>query len=371
MKDTRFEKLAGNLINYSVELKPGEKILIENVGNEIPLTRELIRQAYKAGGIPFLTIKNHELLRILLNECTEEQIKSMAEFELARMKEMDAFIGIKAGENANELGATPSDKMKIYMEHFLKPVHFEQRVEHTKWCVLRYPNPSMAQLAGMATEDFEDFYFRVCNLDYSKMSRAMDSLVRVMEKADRVRIKGKDTDLAFSIKGLPAIKCEGKRNIPDGEVFSAPVKDSVNGYISYNVPAVYQGSTFENIRLEFKDGKIIKATANDTEKINKIFDTDEGSRYVGEFAIGVNPYIEKPMKDTLFDEKIKGSIHFTPGSSYDECNNGNKSAIHWDLVFIQRPEYGGGEIWFDDTLIRKDGVFVPEELHRLNPENLV
>lgn len=371
MKDTRFEKLAGNLINYSVELKPGEKILIENVGNEIPLTRELIRQAYKAGGIPFLTIKNHELLRILLNECTEEQIKSMAEFELARMKEMDAFIGIKAGENANELGATPSDKMKIYMEHFLKPVHFEQRVEHTKWCVLRYPNPSMAQLAGMATEDFEDFYFRVCNLDYSKMSRAMDSLARVMEKADRVRITGKDTDLTFSIKGLPAIKCEGKRNIPDGEVFSAPVKDSVNGYISYNVPAVYQGSTFENIRLEFKDGKIIKATANDTEKINKIFDTDEGSRYVGEFAIGVNPYIEKPMKDTLFDEKIKGSIHFTPGSSYDECNNGNKSAIHWDLVFIQRPEYGGGEIWFDDTLIRKDGVFVPEELHCLNPENLV
>jgi aminopeptidase len=192
-----------------------------------------------------------------------------------------------------------------------------------------------------------------------------------MEKADRVRITGKDTDLSFSIKGMPAIKCDGKLNIPDGEVFSAPLRSSVNGVITYNTPAVYMGVTFENIRLEFKDGKIIKATANNTERINRIFDTDEGARYVGEFSIGLNPYIEKPMKDTLFDEKIKGSIHFTPGSSYDECNNGNKSAIHWDLVFIQRPEYGGGEIWFDDTLIRKDGIFVVDKLKCLNPENLI
>jgi aminopeptidase len=286
------------------------------------------------------------------------------------MKDMQAYIGIRSGENVSELGAVPSDKMKIYQEHFQKPVHSEQRVKYTKWCVMRYPNPSMAQLADMATEQFEDFYFKVCNLDYSKMSKAMDSLVDYMKDVDRVRITGKDTDLAFSIKGLPAIKCDGKLNIPDGEVFSAPVKDSVNGYITYNTPAVYQGITFSNIRLEFKQGKIVKATANDTERIEKIFDTDEGARYVGEFAIGVNPYIEKPMKDTLFDEKIKGSIHFTPGSCYDECDNGNQSAIHWDLVFIQRPEYGGGEIWFDNTLVRKDGVFVVKELECLNPENL-
>ncbi|OPZ92875.1 MAG: Aminopeptidase T [Firmicutes bacterium ADurb.Bin419] len=229
----------------------------------------------------------------------------------------------------------------------------------------------MAQLANMSTEDFEDFYFKVCNLDYSKMSKAMDNLVKVMENTDKVRLVAKDTDLTFSIKGLPAIKCDGKLNIPDGEVFTAPVKNSVNGFITYNTPAVYQGVTYENIRLEFKDGKIIKATANDTERINQIFDTDEGARFVGEFAIGVNPFIETPMKDTLFDEKIKGSIHFTPGSCYDECNNGNNSAVHWDLVLIQRPEYGGGEMWFDDVLIRKDGLFVIDELKCLNPENLV
>ncbi|MCG8402452.1 MAG: aminopeptidase [Firmicutes bacterium] len=371
MRDPRIEKLAENLISYSVDLKAGEKLLIEVSGSEIPLAKELIKKAYQAGGFPFLTIKNSELMRVLLTECTREQIYDMAAFEMPRMKEMQAYIGIRASENVSEMGAVPAEKMKIYTESYVKPVHIEQRVKHTKWCILRDPNHSMAQLANMATDVFEDFYFKVCNLDYSKMSRAMDSLVGLMEKTDEVRIKGRDTDLKFSIRGLPAVKCDGKMNIPDGEVFTAPVRDSVNGVITYNAPAVYQGVTFENIRLEFKDGKIVKADANNTQRINEIFDTDEGARYVGEFSIGLNPYIEKPMKDTLFDEKIKGSIHFTPGSSYDECDNRNKSAVHWDLVFIQRPEYGGGEIWFDRTLVRKDGVFIVEELKCLNPENLI
>lgn len=370
MRDSRYEVLARNLINYSVKIKPGEKVLIEVIGNETALTKELIKEAYKAGGIPFVTIKNNEVTRVLLTQSTEEQIKDMAAFEINRMKEMQAYIGIRAGENVSEMGSVPSEKMNTYMKYYSKPLHSELRVKKTKWCVLRYPNHSMAQLAEMSTDDFEDFYFKVCNLDYSKMSKAMDNLVELIEKTDKVRITGKGTDLAFSIKGLPGIKCDGVMNIPDGEVFTAPVKDSVNGVISYNVPAVYQGFTFENIVLEFKDGKIVKATANDTERITKIFDTDEGARYVGEFSLGVNPYIEQPMKDTLFDEKINGSIHFTPGNAYDECDNGNKSAIHWDLVFIQRPEYGGGEIWFDDTLIRKDGIFVCKELLCLNPENL-
>lgn len=370
MNDPRIEKLAQTLINYSTNIKPGEKILIEDIGNEIPLTKALIKETYKAGGIPYLTIKNQELQRVLFSECTETQASEMAEFEIARMKQMKAYIAIRAGDNVSEMGAVPSDKMKIYMSRYMNPLHSEQRVKHTRWCILRYPNHSMAQLAGMATDVFEDFYFKVCNLDYSKMSIAMDSLVKVMEKTDKVRITGKGTDLSFSIKNLPAIKCDGKMNIPDGEVFTAPVKDSVNGVISYNAPAVYQGVTFENIRLEFKDGKIINATANNTERINEIFNTDDGARYVGEFSLGLNPYIDTPMKDTLFDEKIRGSLHFTPGRCYDECNNGNISSIHWDLVFIQRPEYGGGEIWFDDVLIRKDGVFVIEELKCLNPENL-
>ncbi|MDP4181047.1 MAG: aminopeptidase [Bacillota bacterium] len=371
MREPRVAQLAENIINYSLGIKKGDKLLIETFGDALPLTKDLVRETYKAGGIPFITNKNNELIRVLLEGCSEEQIKQIALFEIERMKQMDAYIGIRSGDNVSELGNIPSEKMDIYMKYYLKPLHSDIRVKNTRWCVLRYPNHSMAQLANTPTEEFENFYFNVCNLDYKKMSGAMDILAAYMEKTDRVKITGKDTDLSFSIKNMPAVKCDGKLNIPDGEVFSAPIKDSVNGVITYNAPAVYMGVTFENIRLEFKDGKIIKATANNTERINQIFDTDEGARYVGEFSIGLNPYIEKPMKDTLFDEKIKGSIHFTPGSCYDECDNGNKSAIHWDLVFIQRPEYGGGEIWFDDTLIRKDGVFIPKELKCLNPENLV
>lgn len=370
MRDQRVNQLARNLVQYSTHVKPGEKVLIEAIGLEIPLVKALIEEIYKAQGIPFLTIKNQELLREILKECKLEQLQKMAKYELVRMKEMDAYIGIRSGENISELSDVPADNMSMYFAHFLDPVHFQERVSNTKWVILRYPNYSMAQLAGTSTEAFEDFYFDVCNLDYAKMSKAMDALVDLIGRTDKVRITGLDTDLSFSIKGMSGIKCAGEMNIPDGEVYTAPVKDSVNGYISYNTPAVYQGSTFENIRLEFKNGKIVNATANDTTRINKIFDTDEGARYVGEFSLGVNPYILKPMKDTLFDEKIMGSIHFTPGSAYDDCFNGNKSAVHWDLVYIQTPEYGGGEIWFDDVLIRKDGRFVVKELENLNPENL-
>lgn len=370
MKDPRFEILAKQLVQYSVHLQKGEKILIEMIGEETELVKAIIQEVNAIGGFPYVTLKNPKITRALLMEASEEQMKDMAAWELERMKAVDAYIGIRSGKNVNELSDVPDDKMKLYSKHFLKPVHFEERVNRTKWVILRYPNDSMAQLANMSSEAFEDFYFNVCNLDYSKMSKAMDALVEWMEKTDQVHIKGPGTDLTFSIKGIPAIKCAGTMNIPDGEVYTAPVKDSVNGVITYNAPSLYEGVTFDNISLEFKDGKIIKATANNTERINKVFDADEGARFVGEFAIGVNPHILHPMKDILFDEKIAGSIHFTPGNSYEDADNGNRSTIHWDLVHIQRPEYGGGEIYFDGVLIRKDGLFVIPELESLNPENL-
>lgn len=369
--DSRIKTLAKNLINYSTSLKSGEKILIEMFDDALPLAKALVDEAYAAGGIPFLEIKNSQLQRALLMKASAEQLQLAASWEQARMKEMNAYIAIRASFNITEMADVPSAQLQSYQQNWVKPVHLDVRVPKTKWCILRWPNASMAQLANSSTEAFEDFYFNVCNLDYAKMAKAMDPLIELMEKTDKVKITGPGTDLTFSIKGIPAVKCSGLRNIPDGEVYTAPVKDSVNGVLAYNTPAVYQGFTYENISLEFKNGKIVKATANDTEKINKIFDTDEGSRYIGEFALGVNPYIDTPMKDTLFDEKIKGSFHFTPGNAYDVAFNGNKSAIHWDLVCIQSPEYGGGEIYFDDKLIRKDGRFVLPELEGLNPENLM
>lgn len=370
MKDPRITLLAKNLINYSVNLQKGEKVLIENFGIQTELVTALVQEAYAAGGFPFVSLKDHQVDRALLMGAKEEQYEMMANYEAKVMKEMDAYIGLRAGNNISEQADVPSDKMGIHGRTIGKKVHRDIRVPKTKWVVLRYPTQSMAQLAKMSTEAFEDFYFDVCNLDYGKMSGAMDSLVELMDKTDKVRITGPGTDLSFSIKGIKAIKCAGEMNIPDGEVYTAPVRDSINGVISYNTPSPYQGFTFENVKLTFKEGKIIDAKANDTERITKIFDTDEGARYVGEFAIGVNPFIQTPMQDILFDEKIDGSFHFTPGQCYEEASNGNHSDIHWDLVNIQRPEYGGGEIYFDDVLIRKDGIFVIPELEKLNPENL-
>jgi aminopeptidase len=370
MVDPRFTKLADVLVNYSTRVEKGENVLIEAFGIDTPLVKEIVKAVHKAGGHPFVNLRDHSVIRAMIMDATEEQMKTWAEFDKMQMEKMQAYIGIRGGSNISELSDVPADRMKLYQSLYSHVVHSETRVKKTKWVVLRYPNPSMAQLSNMSTEAFEDFYFDVCTFDYAKMSKAMNPLKALMDSTDRVRIVGPGTDLSFSIKEIGSVKCDGLLNIPDGEVYSAPVRDSVNGVIAFNTPSPYQGFTFENVRLEFKDGKIVNATANDTERINKILDTDEGARYVGEFAIGFNPFIREPMKDILFDEKIEGSFHFTPGQCYDDAYNGNHSAIHWDMVLIQRPEYGGGEIWFDDKLIRKDGRFVLPELQGLNSENL-
>lgn len=370
--DERIKKLAYNLVNYSCKVKEGNKVYIHHIGASTEdLARQLVKEVYAVGGIPFVHYTNVKVQREWLLNCSEEQLKLMAERDCLEMSKMDCYIGVRGTDNVAELSDVPPEKMKLYEELYSKPVHHDIRVPKTRWVVLRYPNGAMAQLADTSSEAFEDFYFKVCNLDYSKMGKAMENLVKYMEKTDKVRLVGPGTDLTFSIKDIPAIPCAGNMNIPDGEVYTAPVRESVNGTIAYNAPSLYQGVTYENIQLEFKDGKIINATSNNTDRMNQVFDTDEGARYVGEFAIGVNPYITKPMKDILFDEKIMGSFHFTPGNCYDEAPNGNHSSIHWDLVMIQTPEYGGGEIYFDDVLIRKDGRFVVPELLCLNPEELV
>ena len=370
MQDQRINLLAKNLINYSCKLKKGEKVLIEAKGIDYMLVNALIKEAFKVGAYPFVEMFDTRVSRELLLGETEEFARLRAKYDSFRMNEMDAYIGIRGGDNCNENADVPNENLQINSEFYSHPVHHELRVKNTKWVILRYPNGAMAQSAGMSTDSFEDFYFNVCNLDYSKMDRAMDALKKRMDNADKVRIVAPNTDLTFSIKGIGSQKCSGDHNIPDGEIYSAPVKTSVNGKITFNTPSVQNGFTYENVSLTFKDGKIIDATGNDVEKINAIFDTDEGARYVGEFAFGINPYITKPMGDILFDEKISGSIHFTPGCCYEDCYNGNISAIHWDLVLIQTKEYGGGEIYFDGELIRKDGFFVPDDLKCLNPENL-
>lgn len=370
MVDERIKILAKNLVTYSCDLKQGENILIDLAGPEsYALGNEILKQVYKVSGNPFVKIGDSRMNNTIIKNANQQMLEMMKKHDLEQMKQMDAYIAVRAGDNIYNLVNIPTKQMEMYEQIYQDDV-LEERVNNTKWVILRYPNDSMAQLAEMNTEDFEDFYFNVCNLDYGKMSRAMDNLVKLIERTDKVHIKGPGTDLTFSIKGMGAIKCSGERNIPDGEVYTVPIRESVNGKLTYNTPSNYRNYTFKDIVLEFKDGKIINATANNTEKINEIFDIDEGARYIGEFSFGINPYITKPMNDILFDEKIAGSFHFTPGRAYKDMDNGNTSSIHWDLVCIQTPEYGGGEIYLDDVLIRKDGKFIIPELECLNPENL-
>ena len=368
MNDPRYDQLAKLLTGFSVRLQQGEKVLIDSFDVPDEMTIALVRAARACGAVPLVQVHHARISRELSREAQEEGFDIHSAVQLAQMKKMDAYIAFRGGDNMTEMSDVPAEKMKLVAKK-MKPV-LDWRVKKTKWCVLRWPSPSMAQAAGMSTEAFEEFYFRVCTLDYRKMEPGMKALQAAMEETDRVEIKGPGTDLRFSIKGIGAIPCGGTHNIPDGEVFTAPVRTSVQGFVQYNAPTVYQGTAFDNVRLEFKDGKIVQATANNTEKLNAILDSDPGARYIGEFAIGFNPHVLQPMRDILFDEKINGSFHFTPGQCYEETENGNRSQVHWDLVNIQREEYGGGTIHFDGKLIRENGRFVPKALQALNPERL-
>lgn len=368
MTDPRYKKLAELLIGYSTALKKGDNILLDMIDVPDEFTVELMRAARKAGATPLVDIRHTRVSREVILGTDEKHANFVRDIEMARMKKMQAYIAIRGSANASEASDVPSEKMVMYSK-VLRPV-LNHRVNKTRWCVLRWPTPSMAQAANMSTEAFENFYFDVCTMNYRKMAKAMIPLQKLMKKTDKVQIKGPGTDLQFSIKNIGAVLCEGLRNIPDGEVFSCPVKNSVQGVIQFNTPTLYSGTKFENVRLEFKDGKIVNATSSNTKRLNEILDTDAGARYIGEFSLGFNPYIMNPMCDILFDEKIAGSLHFTPGQAYEVADNGNRSAVHWDMVLIQRPEWGGGEIWFDGQLIRKDGKFVIKELKGLNPENL-
>lgn len=373
MKDKRNEILARQLLEYSVKIKKGEVLYLEIKGRDtLELGKQVIRLATEKGATTFWFYNDESLLRQMVKTAGDEQFKQMAELHLPLMQRANAYIGLRGSDNPFDLADIEQSQKDKHNNLFYKPVHLEERVKRTRWVVLRFPNNAMAQLAETSQEAFEDFYYEVCCADYAKMSKAQDRLFDLMDKTDKVHIKSPGTDLSFSIKGISCVKCDGERNIPDGEVYTAPVRDSINGTITYNCPSLYQGNLYTDISFTFENGKIVKATCQgDDTQLNKILDTDEGARYVGEFAIGVNPFILHPMRDTLFDEKIAGSFHLTPGQCYDEAPNGNQSSIHWDLVLIQRPDYGGGEIYFDDKLIRKDGVFTDEEMEKsFSKENL-
>ena len=368
MTDPRYPKLARLLVQYSTALEKGDRVLLDMIDVPDEMVVALMRAVRQAGAVPVVEVRHTRVTREVMRDTSPDHARLVRDLEMFRMRKMQAYIAIRGAANANEAADVRSDRLQLFSKT-LRPV-LDYRLSKTRWVVLRWPTPSMAQAANMSTEAFEDFYFDVCTVNYPRMARAMVPLARRMERADQVRLKGPGTDLVFSIKGIGAKPCNGLRNIPDGECFSCPTLKSANGVIQYNTPTIYAGTRFENIRLELKDGRIVKATGSNEKKLNEILDTDPGARYIGEFSLGFHPHILNPMCDILFDEKIAGSLHFTPGQAYEDCGNGNKSAVHWDMVLIQRPEWGGGEVWFDGELIRKDGLFLPRDLRPLNPDRL-
>jgi aminopeptidase len=370
MRDPRNAALARLIVSHSTALQPGEAILIEAFDVRDGLVLDLVDAVHDAGAIPLVYLRDNAVNRSLMRRGTERQFQLQSAIELFQMQQVQAYVGMRGTDNASELADIPADRMGLYSKLVGQPVHTDYRVNKTRWVVLRYPTPSMAQMANMSTEAFEEFFYRVCTLDYARMAAAIHPLAERMARTDQVHIKGPGTDLRFSIKGIGVVPCEGRRNLPDGECFTAPVRDSVHGTITYNTPSLYLGTTYEGITFTFEGGRIVRATASPQDRIDALLDTDAGARHIGEFSLGFNPFVLTPMKDTLFDEKIAGSLHFTPGQAYSSADNGNRSQVHWDLVLIQRPEYGGGEIRFDGELIRKDGRFVVPELEGLNPERL-
>ncbi len=374
MRDPRMTSLAELLVTYSCGINEGEKVLVEALDTPESFTIELIAAIRRAGGLPFVSLRQNRVIKHLYQQCTEAQMQEYGDIELYRMKKMNAYIGVRGTSNFAELSDVQQERLRLVNRLYFKPVHLEQRVRHTKWVVLRWPSPSMAQQANMSTDAFEDFFFSVCDLDYSRLSRAMDALVSRLENTDRIQLIAPSTDLSFSIKSIAVKKCDGRFNIPDGEVFTAPVKESVQGFIQFNAPTLHQGFSFNRISLRFADGKVVEATASsteETERLNAILDSDPGARYLGEFALGLNPRITRPIRDILFDEKIAGSVHVALGQAYEEADNGNRSEIHWDLVRILTGKHGGGEVLFDGTVIQRDGIFVVPDLEGLNPERLL
>jgi len=368
VRDSRITDWAEVLVSYSTKVKKGDVVLITAGGVEaLPLVKELYRLCL-AKGAKYVEyeIAVPEINRQFYNSANKEQLSYFPAHKLEFMKQVTVYIAIGAADNSMVM-AQANQKNMIAYSKLTRPI-VDQRVKHTRWVITRYPTHGGAQEARMSLEEYEDYVLSSCCIDWNSESKKQEKLKKLMDRTDKVRITASDTDLSFSIKGLDGIKCDGRYNIPDGEVFTAPVKDSAEGYITYNCPTIYQGKEFNGIRLEFEKGRIVKADAgNMTADLNRILDTDEGARFIGEFAIGVNPGIRRPMMNILFDEKIFGSIHFTPGQCYDECDNGNRSAVHWDMVKLLA---GDGGIWFDGILIQKDGRFVHKELLQLNPADL-
>ncbi|MGA5691437.1 aminopeptidase [Cytobacillus pseudoceanisediminis] len=357
--------LAKKMVSHSLGIKNGQKVYIDVLGRPSSFVEYLVRSIYEEGGKPFVKETDFSSYRALIEGGDKVHFEQLANYEVSKINAMDAYISIRADENIYELSNIDEKKYQVFLENYIFPIQMAM-ASLDKWLLIKWPTAGMAQLAKMNTNSFNELFFKSCTFDYKKMAEKVKPLKERLENADQVRIVSPNTDLRFSIKGMSSFVCDGRYNLPDGEIFTAPILDSVNGKIKFNVPASLMGMNFDDINLEFENGQIIHASCNNMGQLLKLIEKDRGSKQIGEFGIGLNTNIKHTTNSLIFDEKMSGSIHLALGQAYEMADNGNKSSIHLDMVLNQSLEQGGGELYFDNELIRKDGLFVPSDLVDLN-----
>jgi aminopeptidase len=366
MPDPRIEMLAEVLVNYSIQAKPGDRVLIEGSTLAEPLIKACYAQVLHAGGHPLTNISLPGTDVLFYKYASEEQLKHIPAPRRLAMETYDARIAIIADDNTKALSNADPKKMSIRSKatgELLKLMLERSARGEMRWVATLFPTSAHAQDAEMSLTEYEDFVYSACLPEaddpvgyWQRFSEWQERLVMWLKGKTRVHVKGKETDLSLSIAGRPFINCDGRMNMPDGEVFTGPVEDSMSGHVLFSYPAIYQGREVSGIHLRFEKGRVVEATAEKNEEfLHKMLEIDAGAKLVGEFAIGTSKTITKFTREILFDEKISGSFHMALGAGYPESGSKNESAIHWDMICDLRE---GGEIWVDDELLYKNGKFV-------------
>lgn len=366
MNDPRLANLARLIVRHSLMLKPGENLLIDAIEECDQLIIAVLAAVREVGGNSYVLHQSLPVSRAWLKGATDANLLYWYKQTLPLRREADCYLCVRGQDNAFELADIPPETMQKYGALTLK-LRLEGNKPGVRTTLIRFPSKSLAQQSGMSTEGFTDYFYRACALNYPVLQREMEMLKAALDSASEVRIVAPGTELTFSIAGIMCGISAGTWNIPDGEAAMEIVRESANGRIAYNIPSNHLGHVYRDIVLEFRKGRVVHVEGSSRERMEAILDTDEGARYVGEFAIGVNPYLRHHITDTLFDEKMAGSLHFTPAGT---DRNGVRSLVHWDIIQSHLPYYGGGEIFLDGKLWRKDGLFVDEILVRLNPDEL-
>ncbi|MDM5335848.1 aminopeptidase [Fictibacillus enclensis] len=363
---SNWDNFINTIIHQSLTLNAGETVYVDIVGEvSQEFTDRLATAILKIKATPIFHFSPITLLKTQLIHGDAQFFDNLIQNELPLLKQVDAYMSIRADQNIYELQDVPAQKQELYTKHYALPKQME--IMEKKWLILKYPTEALAQLAHLSIDQFKRAFFKASSVNFKPLEPGIKSLQKRLATTKNVRVLSPHTDLTFSIHNMPSFVCTGTYNLPDGEIFTAPLLYSANGCITFNVPSSLLGTTYEHVKLQFENGRIVKATCSQQEQFNLLLQTDNGASYLGEFGIGFNPEILHPFGNPLFDEKMAGSIHLAIGQPYEMSDNGNKSNIHLDLILCQIEEYGGGELYFDDELIRKNGYFVPDHLHSLNP----